>query len=360
MLRRFVWVLLAVTLLASGGAAAQEAGPGTNAKAAVLMEAATGRVLAGHNADAPMLIASTTKIMTALVVLEDRALTETVTIPAEAQGVEGSSMYARAGDAYPIGEVLNGLMLLSGNDAAVALAIHSAGSVDAFVERMNAKAYALGMKNTVFQNPHGLWDENLSTARDMAVLTRAAMEADAFRAIVSQKHGRVGSVSVRNHNRLLWRLRGCEGVKTGFTKKAGRCLVSSVRREESRFIVVTLNDGDDWRDHTALAEYAFSRYPRQTALSAETVYRVPLMGGASEQGELGVSEDIVLPLSQPERERLEIGVFVPPYLFGPLRKGQIYGTVRVSLDGETLAQRPLIARGGFPIQPEFQEREAIE
>lgn len=319
-----------------------EAAPDTSAESAILIDAATGRALYEKNADAPMLIASTTKIMTALVVLETSAPDETVTITSEAAGVEGSSMYAKAGEKYPLRDVLNGLMLLSGNDAAVALAIHCAGSVEAFVTRMNDKAHELGMNETVFSNPHGLWDVNRSTARDMARLTQAAMGNEMFQSVVSQKHGTVGDISVRNHNKLLWSLPGCDGVKTGFTKKAGRCLVSSAERDGSRFIAVTLRDGNDWADHTSMIEYAFSAYPQKVLLPAQ-VYNVGVLCGAEPAARLKLEQDIALPLSQEEVSHVKVVVVKPRVLWAPVTGGRQYGTVKVYLDDKLLMERALIA-----------------
>ncbi|MCL2031090.1 MAG: D-alanyl-D-alanine carboxypeptidase [Oscillospiraceae bacterium] len=356
MIRRFLCLALTAACFIPSAAAAAPAAPATGAKAFVLMDSATGRVLSGRNADSPMLIASTTKIMTALVVLECAGAGGVMTIPAEAQGVEGSSMYVRAGESYPVSEVLSGLMLLSGNDAAVALAIHCAGSVGAFAERMNAKAAELGMANTVFHNPHGLWDENISTARDMAVLACAAMRSEAFASIAAQKYARVGSMTARNHNRLLWALPGCEGLKTGFTRKAGRCLVTSTKRGLSRFIVVTLNDGSDWRDHKALTEFAFAEYPCRALAQAGEAYTVPVAGGTLGEAILEAADGIALPLSAAELERVKTEVRFARFFWAPLRKGQVCGSIRVSLDGETLSETPLTARDDIPARTGRRKR----
>ena len=360
MIRRFVCLAL-ICLSLTGAAPGREApeapaAPQTGAKAYVLMDAATRRVLAAENADSPMLIASTTKIMTALLALECVKPDAVMTIPAEAHGVEGSSMYARAGQTYPVSEVLNGLMLLSGNDAAVALAVYCAGSMEAFVGRMNDKAAELGMTGTVFCNPHGLWDVNISTARDMAILTCAAMRSEAFAALTAQKRARVGEMTARNHNRLLWDLPGCEGVKTGFTKKAGRCLVTSTTRGGSRFVIVTLNDGSDWRDHKALAEFAFTEYPSRTLARAGDIYRVPVSGGTLQEAVFELPEDLTVPLTAAEAERVTTDVRLPRFFWAPLRQGQAYGSICVSLDGETLQVMPLTARDDIPARPKRRSR----
>lgn len=323
------------------------AAPDTGADSAILVDAATGRTLYEKNADASMLIASTTKIMTALIALETAALNDTVTIPPEAVGVEGSSMYAKEGETYPLYEMLNGLMLLSGNDAAVALAVHCAGSVESFATLMNSRASELGMKNSHFENPHGLWDVNRSSARDMALLAKAAMESTAFQGVVSQRYGKVGDISVKNHNRLLWSLSGCDGIKTGFTKKAGRCLVSSAMRDGSRFIAVTLKDGNDWADHTAMLEHAFSAYPRRVLLPAQS-FDVGVLCGIESYATLKLERDIAIPLTQEELSRVVLKIDKPYRLWAPVTGGQQYGTVKVYLDGVLLQEEPLCAEKAVP------------
>ena len=231
----------------------------TSATAAFLLDATTGQVLYEKNPDKQMLIASTTKIMTALVAIRDGTLTDTVTVSRNAAGTEGSSMYLKAGETLSLEALLYGLMLPSGNDAAVAIAEHVAGSVSAFAERMNATAQALGMSNSSFANPHGLNHPNhYSTARDMAKLANAAMDNETLRRITSTQTITVAGRTLKNHNKLLWSLEGCIGLKTGYTKAAGRTLVTCCERDGRRLIAVTLKDGDDWNDHRKMYEYGFS------------------------------------------------------------------------------------------------------
>ena len=233
----------------------------------LLMDADTGAVLAEKNCDTPSLIASTTKIMTALVVVQRCDLDRRVRIPAEATGIEGSSMYLKAGEELTLRDLLYGMMLRSGNDAAVALALCTAGSLERFVGWMNETAQRMELRNTRFANPNGLDDENnYSTARDLALLTRAALREPDFLQVVSTKSIRVGERCLTNHNKLLWSLEGAIGVKTGFTRAAGRILVSAVERGGRRMIAVTINDCDDWRDHAALYAYGFSLYGTRTVL----------------------------------------------------------------------------------------------
>ena len=227
-----------------------------SATAAVLLDADTGQVLYEKNGDQRMLIASTTKIMTALVVLEQASLDDTITVT-QAHMAEGSSMYLKPGETVRVEELLYGLLLCSGNDVALALT-ECAGGAAPFVALMNEKAAALGMAHTSFANPNGLDAEgHYSTARDMAALAAAAMDDPTFRRLCSSRRVTIGQRTMENHNRLLRQVEGCVGLKTGYTKAAGRTLVSCAERNGGRLVVVTLRDGDDWADHAALYEYGF-------------------------------------------------------------------------------------------------------
>ena len=227
-----------------------------SATAAVLLDADTGQVLYEKNGDERMLIASTTKIMTALVVLEQASLDDTITVT-QAHMAEGSSMYLKPGETVRVEELLYGLLLCSGNDAALALT-ECAGGAAPFVALMNEKAATLGMAHTSFANPNGLDAEgHYSTARDMAALAAAAMDDPTFRRLCSSRRVTIGQRTMENHNRLLRQVEGCVGLKTGYTQAAGRTLVSCAEGNGCCLIVVTLRDGDDWADHVALYEYGF-------------------------------------------------------------------------------------------------------
>lgn len=232
-----------------------------SATAAVLMDADTGEILYEKNSQRQMLIASTTKLMTALVVLDCACLQEVAEV-APAHMVEGSSMYLRPGEQVTVEELLYGLLLCSGNDAALCLADYCGGSVAHFVELMNEKAAALDMGDTSFANPNGLDDEkHYSTAADMALLARCAMENPTLSRICSTSTVQIGERTMSNHNKLLRQVEGCLGGKTGYTKAAGRTLVSWAERDGRRLVAVTLNDGNDWADHAALYEFGFGREP---------------------------------------------------------------------------------------------------
>ena len=231
-------------------------GVSTSASAAVLMDAGTGQVMYDHNGGRRMLIASTTKIMTALVVLERASPGEKVTVRQEHM-TEGSSMYLKPGERVTVEELLYGLLLCSGNDAAAALADHCGGTAS-FVRRMNGLARELGMEDTSFANPSGLDDDgHYSTARDMARLAVYAAGNHTFVRLCSTRSVTVGGRTMTNHNRLLRSIDGCIGLKTGYTRAAGRTLVSCVRRNGRTLVAVTLQDGNDWADHAALYEFGF-------------------------------------------------------------------------------------------------------
>lgn len=271
-LLRGLWVLCLIFCITPAVAEALE----VSATAAVLMDADMGQVLYEKNGDRQMLIASTTKIMTALVVLEHAAPDDVITVTPDHMA-EGSSMYLRAGETVRVEELLYGLLLCSGNDAALALT-ECAGGLTPFVALMNEKAAALGMAHTSFANPNGLdADGHYSTARDMAVLAAAAVENPTFRRICSSRSVTIGQRTMENHNRLLRQMEGCIGLKTGYTRAAGRTLVSCTEREGCRLVAVTLQDGNDWADHAALYDYGFRlTAPRRGAQTALLRLREPL------------------------------------------------------------------------------------
>ena len=314
-------------------AAAAAPAPKVSAGCAVLMDADTGELLWSRHPDVPGLIASTTKIMTAYLACREGALDRPVTIPAEAVGVEGSSLYLKEGEVLTRGELLLGAMLQSGNDAALALAIDTAGSEAAFVDRMNEAARSLGLQNTHYANPHGLDSEgNYGSARDLALLTAAALREPDFRRAASTRSAVVaGDRALVNHNRLLWLCPGCIGVKTGYTRAAGRLLVSAAEREGRTLICVTVNDPDDWRDHIALLDWGFDCYtPRRIAAAGAPLMTAP--GGAP----LIAAADLTLRLRSGEEPRL---VYVPG-LSSELTGGAA-GTVRVYLNGKLVSELPV-------------------
>ncbi len=314
----------------------------TSATSAILIDALSGRVLYEENADREMLIASTTKVMTAVVALETHGLSEKVTIRREYTLAEGSSMYLKEGEELRLETVLYGLMLASGNDAALAVAGHCAGSVEDFVALMNEKATALGMTHTSFANPNGLDAEgHYSTARDMARLAAYAMENETFRRIVSTVSVTVEGRTFTNHNKLLKNLPGCVGLKTGYTRAAGRTLVSCMEREGRRLIAVTLQDGNDWLDHAALYEYGFSAFSStQAAAKGEAYGEVTVLNGEKPAVSAVYGEDFSYPLK--EGESLTCKVVSTP-VSAPILKGETVGEMAFYLGGTEVGRVNLIA-----------------
>ncbi len=313
-----------------------------SAKRAILMDAATGRVLYERNADDRSLIASTTKIMTALVICEQCNVLDRVRIPKEAVGIEGSSMYLKEGEILTVQELLYGLMLQSGNDAAVALAIYCGGTVEGFAGLMNDKAHKLGLSDTHFENPNGLDSpHHYSTARDLAVLSAYAMENPIFAKTVSTKTVRAGERTLRNHNKLLWRLEGADGVKTGFTKAAGRILVSSAVRQDRRLVAVTINAPNDWQDHCDLMEIGFRDYSVRKLLSKGSVVgRVEIAGGESGGVSLIADDDCYYAMAEGEQHKT---VYTGPgFVYAPVVKGASAGSVHICLGEKTIGVVPVV------------------
>jgi len=304
------------------------------------MDVDSGRVLYEHNADAKMLIASTTKIMTALVAIREGELSDTVTVSAAAAGTEGSSMYLKAGEKLTLETLLYGLMLCSGNDAAVAIADHVGGSQEGFVKLMNDTARELGMASTSFANPNGLdHEDHYSTARDMAVLARAAMENETLVRIASTRSITIGARTMHNHNKLLSYAEGCIGLKTGYTRAAGRTLVSCVQRGGQRLIAVTLQDGNDWADHQALYDYGFAAFPAQrAAVLGKVVDRVPGPGGR--RVPLIAADSFSYPLAEGEALEREIRLFRP--LTAPLSAGARVGEAVFTVGGKEVGRIGLL------------------
>ena len=313
-----------------------------SAEKAIVLDSITGRVLYEKDADRQSLIASTTKIMTALVVCEQCNVLDRMRIPKEAVGIEGSSMYLKEGEVLTIQELLYGLMLSSGNDAAVALAIYCGGTVEGFAELMNDKARVLGLRNTHFENPNGLDSPgHYSTARDLAVLAAYAMENPIFAKTVSTKSIRVGERYLTNHNKLLWQVEGADGVKTGYTKAAGRILVSSAVRDGRRLIAVTLNAPGDWQDHAALLEDGFSSYSvRRIVTKGQLLGTLEVEGGENCRVQLLAAGDFDFSLAPEERPQIVIPG--SGFVYAPVTEGADAGFAYVVLDGNAVGKVPVV------------------
>ena len=324
--------------------------PATSAASFALYDPASGAFLATRDADTPRPMASTTKIMTALVVLEVMRLDTVVKVPAAAVGIEGSSIYLFVDEEITVRTLLYALLLSSANDAAAALALVTAGSIESFAEQMNRKAAELGLMNTHFVTPHGLHDDaHYSTARDMALLTAAAMENPTFAEIVATTRytaPQIGTDATRlflNHNRLLRTYDGAIGVKTGFTKASGRCLVSAARRDGLTLIAVTLNDPNDWRDHAALFDWGFSQYV--AFAPSLPPFSLPVVGGTAESVRLVTPtlSPLTLPATHGE---ITCRVEAPRFLYAGFASGARIGRVVWQENGVTIAEAPLLAESG--------------
>lgn len=352
---------------------AQAAGPEVSAQSAVVLTADTGTVLFEKDGHTPRPVASTTKIMTALLALEaaQEQGDPLVDITQEMVAVEGSSMGLQAGDSISLTGLAAGMLLASGNDAANAAALYLDGSLESFAARMNQRAAALGMEDTHFVTPSGLDGEDaqglshLSTAYDMALLARAALEDQAFRQLCSSPSlavefaEPVKRVTYTNHNKLLAQYQGCVGVKTGFTKEAGRCLVSAAERDGALLIAVTLNAPNDWQDHTALLDYGFSQVEPYQLAGGDVRLTVPVVGSPVEVVSLRGSNggEVTLPLGQ--GAQVERVVRVPKFLYAPVEAGEQVGEICWYLEGQLLGSAPLTAAGAAPLQekaPSLWER----
>ena len=326
--------------------------PVSSAKAAILLNGTTGDVYCEKNSDLRLPMASTTKIMTALVAVESMPLDTLVTVTPEAVGIEGSSVYLYAGETLTLRTLLYALLLESANDAAVAIAVAVSGSVEAFSEEMNARAQALGLSDSHFENPHGLDSEgHYTTAHDLARITAAALADETLREIVSTYRITVpqretdGVRLFINHNRLLRTYDGCIGVKTGYTRRSGRCLVSAAERDGLLLIAVTLNASDDWNDHAALLDYGFSRYTSVPLTESGRIsYTLPVLNGiiptatVSYETEDGLPPSAVLPIDHGE---IKVTVLLPRHLWGDYERGDTVGSIVFSLDGDLFLELPL-------------------
>lgn len=334
-MRKFTGIVLRLALIFAVKIPAR-AELAVSAKAAILMHADSGRVLYEKNADEHMLIASTTKIMTAIVVLEHCELDDLVEVDSRSAGIEGSSMYLKAGESYTVEDLLYGLLLVSGNDAASALALHVADSMEEFAELMNAKAAELGMTESSFKNAHGLDEEgHYSTARDMAKLAAYCMGNEDFARIAGTVSHTVGEQTLVNHNRLLREYDGCLGLKTGYTMAAGRTLVTCAERDGARYVCVTLNDPDDWDDHKALYDWAFANYSFAEVIPAGLSYEVPLISGA-EMTAPAETEGAAYALIQ-NGESYDMELELPAFAFAPISEGDRAGRAVACSDGQEIA-----------------------
>ncbi len=294
-------------------------------------------------------MASTTKIMTAIAALENADVNSIATVSNNAYGVEGSSMYLALGEKLSLEDLLYGLMLVSGNDAATAVAEHVSGTVQDFANLMNEKAAEIGALNSNFTNPHGLSDENhYTTALDLARITAYGLKIPKFREIVSTKSKSIPwkdhdyNRKLVNHNKFLNLYDGCIGVKTGFTKATGRCLVTAVEKNGMCLVCVTLNAPDDWNDHRALYDSAFSAYrPQLLKANSDILLSAEIKGGTKKTVDLVPQNDIYLPVKEGEESKINISCEAFEGLEAPIKKGDVLGKLIVKIDSEICGEFPL-------------------
>lgn len=341
-------LLLAALLRPSAALAETNKAPTIVVGGMALMEVYSGRLLAEQNAHKRLPMASTTKIMTALLAIERCSLDELVTVPTEAYGVEGSSMYLHDGEELLLSDLLYGLMLTSGNDAAVAIACHVAGSVEAFAELMNVRARELGCMDTNFVTPNGLpADQHYTTAYDLCRIAAAALQNEAFRQIVGTTYHKTESGDVtrtlKNKNKTLWQYEGGSGVKTGYTKAAGRCLAFSAERDGTMLVGVVLNCPDMWNDAFDLLDYGFATYGTQTLVKAGSCVAYTGVTDGTKKGlAIYTKEAILYPLALDDSDEIDWRIECEQSLQAPVAAGQTVGRLTLLVNGEEAATAELV------------------
>ncbi|MEE0968311.1 MAG: D-alanyl-D-alanine carboxypeptidase family protein [Clostridia bacterium] len=333
-----------ITLSASGISVS------VSAESAALINLENGDVYFAKNASARLPMASTTKIMTALVALENSEIDDTVIIDRRAVGVEGSSVYLTEGELLTMENLLYALLLASANDAAAAIAIEVGGSIEGFAQLMNEKAKDLGLENTHFENPHGLdSEEHYTSALDLAKITAAAMKNESFAKIVSTYKSTIpcngGSRVLINHNKLLRSYDGAVGVKTGFTKRSGRCLVSAAERNGMTLIAVTINAPDDWNDHREMLDGGFNAYHKvKVTGKGEYIINIPVIGGTDETVLCSNANEIsaVLP-SSVSTDMCKLTLEAPRMLYTPVKEGDIIGKLVCYENGKVIGESEIKA-----------------
>ncbi|MEZ4357252.1 MAG: D-alanyl-D-alanine carboxypeptidase family protein [Eubacteriales bacterium] len=356
---KIIWLLVAFLftmsfVLPSASAVPQDLE--LDGAAAVLMEQGTNRVLYAQNENEKLAPASTTKVMTCILAIENGDLDKVVTVSKNASGVEGSSIWLSQGEHITLGDLLYGLMLSSGNDAAVAIAEEIGGSVDGFVEMMNNKAKEIGALNTNFANPNGLPDDNhYTTAYDLALICSYAMQNETFRTIVSTEYKEISWEGheylrvLKNKNKLLWQYDGCTGIKTGYTKSAGKCLTSAACRDGMGLVAVVLNDGDLWEDCRDLLDYGFENYKQYSIINKnDYLGTVNVKNGTSKVINAYAGEDITYPLTDEEYGNISVQIQLEDSVDAPVEAGRKVGEITIKLGDEVLSIIPITAKEAIP------------
>lgn len=323
---------------------------GVSAQSAVLYCVNNDTVLFEKNSTQKMSMASTTKILTTLIALEHSQAEDNEVTFTKEMIAEGSSMYLKEGYKLHLSDLATGMMTVSGNDAANAVAISISGSIEEFAKVMNNKAQQIGMTSSSFVTPSGLDDENhYSTALDMARLMAYAMSNNSFAELTAKKNARVDfispedmSITYGNHNKLLSLYEYCNGGKTGFTKKSGRCLVTSAEKDGVKLIAVTLNAPDDWNDHINMYNYGFSKVTAVTDVDKDYTINTDVVGGT--KNSVNVKPVKAIDYVKPTNSNSEITrkVIIDSFLYAPIEKGEVVGTAQYYLDNKLLCEVPLV------------------
>ena len=342
-MKKLICFAVSFCLLSSFGASALE----TSAKAAAVINADTGEIIYAENADERLPMASTTKIMTALLLCENADMEKEITVTAQMLKVEGSSMGLMPGDRVTYRDLLYGMMLASGNDAANVTAVSLAGTTEKFAEMMNKRAAELGLTQTHFVTPSGLdADGHCTTARELALLAAAALENNDFAKAAASESAVLNYGNppyrrvLKNHNKILRLFDGAIGVKTGFTKKSGRCLVTAARRDGKTAVAVTLNDPNDWQDHTALLEYGLNSIEQTRFSPPVTGYAIPVIGSDTQEIQIFIEP---LTVNTTKTQSIGCKIDLPHFVYAPIAKGDVIGTVVYTFENEEIARIELTA-----------------
>lgn len=323
--------------------------PNVTATSAIVIEASTGHVVYARNPDAAMFPASTTKAMTLLMALERGGLDEIVNVSEHAWGTEGSTLWLEPNEKIPLNDLLYGMMMVSANDAAVAIAEHIDGSVENFAAHMTQRAKEIGATNTNFTNPHGLPDENhYTTARDLALITAQGFKTPGFEQVVTTTeatfpwiHDKTNK-TIRTENKFLWMYNGCNGVKTGYTQRAGRCVICAAKRNGIQLISVVLDGLYMWNDSVILLDYGFENIETGTLVKSDEVIKtLPIISGRRKTMPVKTAGEIIVPLFK-NQEAYQIQYDIPEVLNAPITGGESIGKVRVSIDGREIASTDVV------------------
>ena len=334
-----------------------------SAECAYLLLANTGEVLYEKNGKKTHNIASTTKIMTALLAIEKDAINQITVVSENAASQEGSSIYLRRGEEVKINDLLYGMMLNSGNDAACAIAEHISGDVDTFAVAMTKRAKELGAHNTSFKNPNGLDAKgHYSTAQDLAIISAYALQNDKFCDIVSTKTAEIetssGTTYLKNHNKMLWNYEGCIGIKTGYTKSTGRCLVSAARKDGALLIAVTLNAPNDWQDHTKMLDFGFSQIENKEVLTEGKILKNFTYN--SQNFNAVAKEAVYSILKKGEKQDIDIFVHTIKSPTVSFKKGEKLGFAEIFVNEKLIKKVDLVSDNDFNFKVKNDKKQLSE